>query len=286
MARQKASEQPLKTYFSRIARYRLLTRQKEIDLARRYRGSGDQKARERLILCNLRLVVSIAKKFQKRGLPLMDLIEEGNMGLMRAVERYDPEKGFRFSTFATWWIQRAIRRSLYSGVLAVRIPPYMFEIIGRAKQTMTDLEEELSRTPTMEEVAHRMKLKPSGTLLLKRAMNLRTTSLSAPLRSGAPGESPVSLEAILEDTRAEQPDQIVLDELDREKLHRMLQSIDGREAKVLSLRFGLENDRPKTLREIGRILGLSRERVRQIQNKTLEKLKEALQPESEASTGQ
>ncbi|MDP6439019.1 MAG: RNA polymerase sigma factor RpoD/SigA [Candidatus Brocadiia bacterium] len=276
MAEERPGDGGLRAYLSRIGTYQLLEPHEEHELAERYRSSGDPEARERLILCNLRLVVSIAKRFQGRGLPLMDLIEEGNLGLLRAIERFDPDKGVRVSTLATWWIERAIRRALYSSVRTVRIPAYMFEIIARAKATALELHEELARTPTMPEIAARMKLTKRTATLLQRAMRGRTRSLSEPVAGGYDG-SQTTLDAVLEDEGAARPDEIVLGEMEHQALHRMIQSIDGREAHILALRFGLEDEDPKTLSKIAEIVGLSRERVRQIEHRALQRLKEALE---------
>ena len=276
VSKQASSDQNLSSYLSRIGSYPLLDRETEQTLARRYRNEGDLKARDLLILSNLRLVVSIAKKFQRRGLPLMDVIEEGNVGLMNAVDRFDPERGLRFSTLATWWIERAIRRALYSSVRTVRVPAYMFEIVARAKQTALLIEEETGRPAIIEDVAARMNLKKRTANLLQHAMRARTRSLSEPIGDGE-ADPHAALAAVLEDKATERPDEIVLGEMERAALHRMILSIDRREARILALRFGLDDDEPRTLTEIGRIVGLSRERVRQIEHHTLQRLKEALE---------
>ena len=279
MARRTSRDTGLKDYLERAGAYPLLDREEEQELARRYREHGDPRAREQLVVSNLRLVVSIAKKFQRRGLQLMDLVEEGNLGLLRAVERFDPDRGSRFSTFATWWIQQAIRRALYASVLTVRVPAYMFEIVARAKEVALKLEAETGRRPSMEEVIRRMSLRRSTGVLLKRAMLSRTASLSAPVSSEASVEAGMdsSLEAVLQDDSAVPPDEIVIGEIERRALHRMIESIDQREARILSLRFGLEEGQPKTLNEVGSLLGISRERVRQLEHRALKRLKGAME---------
>ena len=279
MAQRSSSDTGLKNYLTKIGTYPLLDRSQEQQLARRYREHGDRQARDQLILSNLRLVVNIAKKFQRRGLQLMDLIEEGNLGLLHAVERFDPGKGHRFSTYATWWIEQAVRRALYSSVLTVSIPAYMFEIVARAKETALKLEEELGRRPSIEEVAQRMRLSRRTGALLKRAMLARTSSLSGPIgpQGASEHEFAPSLEAVLADDAAARPDEIVISKMEAQALHRMIESIDQREARILSLRFGLGEDQPKTLTEVGKVLGVSRERVRQLEHRALKKLKAALQ---------
>jgi len=276
MSDENTGDSNLADYLNRIGRHPLLDRDREREVARRYRDHGDTEARDLLIVSNLRLVVSIAKRYRRRGLSLMDMIEEGNLGLMRAADHFDPELGYRFSTYATAWIKRAIRRALYSSVRTIRLPAYMFEIVARAKQTSLRLQEELGREPTVEQVARRMQLDRRTALLLKRAMRCRTTSLSASVRDARGGEA-VPLEAVLADERATPPDEIVLDETERSALMRMIESIDGREARILRLRFGLDHQQPKTLNQIGKMVGLSRERVRQIERRALVRLKDALE---------
>lgn len=279
MHRSGPSDQGLKHYLERIGTYPLLNREEERELARRFRRHGDQQAREKLIVSNLRLVVSIAKRFAGRGLPLMDLIEEGNLGLLQAVERYDPAREVRFATLATWWIERAIRRALYSSVRLVRLPAYIFEIVARAKNAALKLEEELRRSPTIDEIAERMKLKKRGAMLLRHAMRSHTQSLSDPV-APAYQDSETTLDAVLEDESARRPDEIVLGDMEQQALLRMIESIDRRQARILALRFGLDQEKPRTLEEIGRIVGLTRERVRQIERQALQRLKEALDSET------
>lgn len=270
------SQSGLQSYLSGIGQYHLLSREEEQELARRYRDEDDESARQALIQSNLRLVVSIAKKFRGRGLPLVDLIEEGNIGLIRAVERFDPERGNRFSTFATWWIERCIRRGLSSNSRTVRIPAYMFELVAHAKRSAMKLEDELGRRPTMDEIAKSLDLKPETGKLLRKAMHGRTTSLSTPLSGGNEDGDPTSLGSMLEDRESPHPDEVVLTEIELEKLKELILSIDERDARILTLRYGLNSDVPKTLSEIGDIIGLSRERVRQLEMRALKRLKRAL----------
>ncbi len=253
-----------------IHRVPLLTAREELELATRVR-SGDLEARERMIRANLRLVVSIAKKYGNRGLPLADLIEEGNVGLMRAVERFDPAMECRFSTYGTWWIKQSIRRALVNTTKTVRVPSYMVEIISKLKTTSARLESSLGRAPTMSEIAADMGLPPENVGLVRRAM-----------RAAKDGAQAVSLDALVADSRdiaderASSPEEGLFDAQEIGRIQGLLDSIDPREAEVLRLRFGLDERAPLTLREIGRKLGISRERVRQIESRALQKLHERI----------
>ena len=273
MSDASGSDPALASYLRQIGAVPLLDAEEELGLARQARD-GDEEARQQLVKANLRLVVSIAKKFARRGLPLMDLFEEGNIGLLHAVEKFDPERGVRFSTYASWWIARAIRRALITSVRTVNLPGYMLELVARAKHVHLELQEEIGRPPSLEEIASRMNLKPRTAGLLKKAMRSGTTSLQATARDAPRG---ITLSDVLEDTDTDRPEDAILNRMERETLVKMLDSIDGREARILSLRFGLEGDKPMSLKEVGKKLGLSRERIRQIEHKALQKLRHTME---------
>ena len=273
MAR-KAQDAALRVYLREIGAHPLLTRGEEQDLGRRIQDEGDPAAREEMILANLRLVVSIARSFTGRGLDLLDLIEEGNLGLLRAVERFDPERDVRFSTYATWWIRRAIRRALNSSARTIRIPTYMVELVAHAKQAQASLRARLDREPTMDEVAEQLTLDGPHARLVERVLSSETTSIFDDPTGRE--QSEVTLAAVLRDRSTEPPDEAVFDQIQLQGLEEMLSAIGEREARILSLRFGLNNDTPLTLREIGSKIGISRERVRQIEKRALQKLKEAM----------
>lgn len=271
------SEESLTSYLREIQEVPLLSAEDERDLGRRIRDHGDMEARDRMIRANLRLVVAIAKQYADRGLALADLIEEGNVGLLKAVERFDPEAEVRFSTYGAWWIKQSIRRALVNTSRTVRVPSYMVEVIAKLRTTAARLERELERTPTFDEIAHAMGVDDEGIDLLRRAM-----------RAARSGRAAVSLESMLgetdtlEDPRASRPgDELELDG-ERGRLQALLDAIDAREAEVLKLRFGIGVEAPLTLREIGDQLGVSRERVRQIESRALRKLSDLIAAEGGA----
>ncbi|MBL7222707.1 MAG: sigma-70 family RNA polymerase sigma factor [Candidatus Brocadiae bacterium] len=235
---------------------------------------GNQDARARMISSNLRLVVSIAKNYVNRGLPFTDLIAEGNIGLMKAVERFQPEADCRFSTYATWWIKQAIRRAITNTVKTVRIPAYMVETIAHWKQAASSLTAQLGRAPTVEEIAKEIDLSPDNATVIKRILSATITATQ-----------PVSLDMlcslndVIEDRATPRPDEQFFDEVERQHLHELLDCITPREAEVLRLRYGLDDDSPLTLEQIGDRLGLTRERIRQIENEALNKLHDYLTEE-------
>jgi RNA polymerase primary sigma factor len=268
-----ALQPDLQLYLRQINEVPLLTPEEEKDLGWRIINDNDQAAKERMIKANLRLVVSISKNYAHRGLPLADLIEEGNIGLIRAVEGFDPAQGARFSTYASWWIKQAIKRTLINAVQPIHIPAYMVELIARWKESTRRLEEQLGRQPNTQELAAEMKVPIKKLQIIRRAIKAFHAPPQAPV--GDDGEA-VDFADIFQDFRAEQPDQVIAQSEEFQTILKLLDAIDERDARVLKLRFGLEGQEPLTLKQIGREVGLTRERVRQIEVDALRKLQARL----------
>ena len=257
---------PVRQYLRDIGKIQLLTAAEEVDLAKKAE-KNIKSARDRLISANLRLVVSIAKKYVGRGMSLLDLIEEGNIGLMRAVDKYDWRRGYKFSTYATWWIRQAITRAIADQARTIRIPVHMVETINRFNRTQRRLMQELGREPNPEEVAVVMGVEPSKAREIVK-VSQEPTSLETPVGD----EEDSHLGDFIAD-QGLQPDEQATRELLKIHLDEVLDSLSPREKRVLQLRFGLEDGKQRTLEEVGREFGVTRERIRQIEAKAIRKLK-------------
>lgn len=257
----------VRMYLKEIGRVQLLTAEEEIELAKRIR-EGDEWAKQRLAEANLRLVVSIARKYTGRGLLFLDLIQEGNMGLMKAVEKFDHTKGFKFSTYATWWIRQAITRAIADQARTIRIPVHMVETINRLSRESRQLQTELGRDPTPEEIAEAMEL-PVEKVREILKISQEPVSLATPIGE----EQDSSLVDFIEDVDSPAPTDEAAFQLLKEQLSEVLDTLTDREEGVLRLRYGLDDGRSRTLEEIGQVYGVTRERIRQIEAKALRKLR-------------
>ena len=269
------TEDSVKLYLREIGRVALLDAQQEIELARRIK-EGEEEAKRLLVRHNLRLVVSIAKKYINRGLPFLDLIQEGNLGLIRAAEKFDHTRGFKFSTYATWWIRQGITRALSDKSRTVRIPVHMVETIQRVKNVASQAAMELGRRPTVQELAAILQISTDKLSEVMAAMRT-PVSLHSPIGSEDEG----TLEEFISDTLRSSPDQEATDRLLRKDLLNFLdQTLTPKEKAVVVLRYGLdETGEPRTLEEVGEILDITRERVRQLEARALKKLRETRHPE-------
>jgi RNA polymerase primary sigma factor len=267
----------IKSYLKDIHDIPLLTAAEEVDLAKRI-AKGEEEARRKLIRSNLRLVINIAKRYSHFGLPLIDLIEEGNVGLMKAVDRFNHKKGFRFSTYAAWWIKQAITRAIFEQSKTIRIPVYMNELIAKWKKIRERLQQKLKRNPTPEEVAKKMKL-PIEKVDEMENWITKISSLEAPI--GEDGESQVM--DLIEDTSSTS-DFEMKQMVDHEDIEKLLNIATSREKEVLDLRFGLIDGKIYTLAEIAKKLKVSRERVRQIEVQAIKKIRKFIETQ-EAGSG-
>ncbi|MCI9049703.1 MAG: RNA polymerase sigma factor RpoD [Coprobacillus sp.] len=259
---------PVKMYLKEIGRVELLSHEEEIDLAKRILD-GNEEAKKKLAAANLRLVVSIAKRYVGRGMLFLDLIQEGNMGLIKAVEKFDYTKGFKFSTYATWWIRQAITRAIADQARTIRIPVHMVETINKLTRVQRQLIQELGREPTAEEISEKMDGMTADKVREIQKISLEPVSLETPIGE----EDDSHLGDFIEDEGAMSPDDYAANELLKDELNEVLLELTDREEKVLRLRFGLDDGRTRTLEEVGKEFNVTRERIRQIEAKALRKLK-------------
>jgi len=291
--RSRANEAGLQTYLRQIHDAPLLSAEDERELSsaiqaaasaatefaqaritlaeREARERRGQEARDRMVRSNLRLVVKIAKNYLNRGMVLADLVEEGNLGLLRAVEGFDPDQGSRFSTYASWWIKQAIKRALINTVQPVHIPAYMVEMIGRWKQAQREYQERYGRSATIQELSEYLKMPEKKVRIIRRAVR----AFAAPTQSGSDADGN-ALSELLPDERTPSPDAQVFSATEVEAIQALLGQIDEREATILKMRYGLDDHEPMTLKDIGAAIGLTRERVRQIEAEARRKLSELL----------
>ena len=260
-------DDPVRMYLKEIGQVKLLTAEEEVELAKRV-AEGDKRAKDQLTEANLRLVVSIAKKYSGRGLHILDLIQEGNTGLIRAVDKFDYTKGNKFSTYATWWIRQAITRAIADQARTIRVPVHMVEVINKAARCNRKLVQELGREPTMEEVAAELGL-PVEKIIEANRTAADTLSLDTPVGD----EEDTTIGSFVEDDNTPGPADATSNTLLAEALGEILDTLTDREADVLRMRFGMYDGRTHTLEEVGQIFGVTRERIRQIENKAIRKLR-------------
>jgi RNA polymerase primary sigma factor len=266
---QTRGEDSVQLYLRAIGRIKLLSAPEEIELARRI-GKGDEIAKKRLVQANLRLVVSVAKKYQGRGLPFLDLIQEGNLGLIRAAEKFDPERGYKFSTYATWWIRQGITRALADKSRTIRVPVHMVETINNLRKVTRKLSQELGRRPTMEELAKAMNVSLTK---IKEILAANRTPVSLDTPYGEDEDN--SLGELVQDESSTPPEVSTESALMASDIRGVLSVLTPREREILILRYGLKDGQQRTLEQVGKLVGITRERTRQIELKALRALRQS-----------
>lgn len=265
-----ASDDSVRLYLREIGKIPLLNPEEELELAQKV-VAGDKRAKDKMAEANMRLVVSIAKRYSGRGLDFLDLIQEGNTGLLRAVEKFDPDKGFKFSTYATWWIRQAITRAIADQARTIRIPVHMVETINKLLRTQRRMTQELNREPTIEELANELEMEPAKVeYVIKIKQDI--TSLDAGVGRDGEDEDSV-LGDFIEDNESDTPEESATSQLLKEQVQSVLSTLSDREQKIVKMRFGLEGGKSHTLEEVGREFAVTRERIRQIEAKALTKLR-------------
>jgi len=265
-----ASDDSVRLYLREIGKIPLLTAEEELALAQRV-VAGDKKAKDKMAEANMRLVVSIAKRYSGRGLDFLDLIQEGNTGLLRAVEKFDPDKGFKFSTYATWWIRQAITRAIADQARTIRIPVHMVETINKLLRTQRRMTQELNREPSIEELAKELEMEPEK---VEYVMKIKQDITSLDAGVGRDGDEEDSvLRDFIEDEDSATPEESAASQLLKEQVQEILSTLSDREQKIIKMRFGLENGKSHTLEEVGQEFAVTRERIRQIEAKALAKLR-------------
>lgn len=271
---------PIKAYLRDVRPIPLLTAQQEIELGKKVQ-KGDKDARDQMIRSNLRLVISIAKRYINLGVPLSDLIEEGNIGLMKSVEKFDPERGFRFSTYAAWWIKQGISRAIIDQGKMIRVPVYMNEEILKYKKVVEKLTHKLKRKPRFGEIAKTMKIPVNKVRDLENSI-AKMSSLDAPIGESGDGQ----VMDIIQDDNIVAPDEELENFFNKERAVGFLKMLNVRERKIIDLRYGLTDGKTHTLADIAKQLGVSRERVRQIEAATIKKIRTAFKPHSDSPSGE
>ncbi len=265
------SDDSVRLYLREIGKIPLLTADEELDLAHRV-VAGDKRAKDKMAEANMRLVVSIAKRYSGRGLDFLDLIQEGNTGLLRAVEKFDPDKGFKFSTYATWWIRQAITRAIADQARTIRIPVHMVETINKLLRTQRRMTQELNREPSVEELAHELEMEPEKVeYVIKIKQDIH--SLDAGVGRDGDDDSESVLGDFIEDEDATSPEESASSQLLKEQVSEILDTLTDREQKIVRMRFGLNDGKNHTLEEVGQEFSVTRERIRQIEAKALAKLR-------------